>query len=406
MQPGFANRRSCGSHDTASRRSARAILALFVTAGIAAGAVSWAFGQSQNFDVFRAAANALLEGDDLYAKNAADYFKYSPTFALLFVPFTWGPGWLLAPLWSALNFAVAAWGLDRIFAGDARKKRVAQLVALVGIVLATDGDQSNLLVTGAVLLACVAYEKGHVRVAAHLLAAATLVKIFPVAFAGLVLFLPRQQRWRALRELGGALFTWVVLPLLLITPEELGAQYASWHVLLDRDHGNHGWSVMSLFQDGFRIGWGTASIQMLAIAAQAFPLLMGVRFGTDRAWRRTLVCSLLCFSVLFNHRAEYATFAISAVAVGIWYASSDTPPTTLRRALVLLAILAPGPFLTLANPDVSGVASFLAAHRLFHPLRVIPLFLVWATMQHELLARFFEVRVRVRTLSGGREHAP
>lgn len=392
MQLGFPNR--------------RAALALFVIAGIAAGAISWASGQSQNFDVFSAAAAALLQGDDLYAKNAADYFKYSPTFALLFVPFTWGPAWLLAPLWSALNFGLVAWGLDRLFDGDPRRKRIAQVVALVGIVIATDGDQSNLLVTGLVLLAFMAYEKGRVRAAAHLVAAATLVKIFPLAFAGLVLFLPRQQRNRALGALGGALFSWVALPLLLLTPEELGEQYASWHALLGRDHGNHGWSVMSLFQDGLSVGWGTASIQMVALGLQAFPLLLGIRFGTDRPWRRTLVCSLLCFSVLFNHRAEYATFAISAVAVGIWYASTEGPPTNLRRALVVLAILAPGPFLTLANPDASGIVAFLAAHRVFHPLRVIPLLLVWATMQHELLARFFEVRIRVRTLVGGREHAP
>lgn len=392
MQLGFPNR--------------RAALALFVIAGVLAGAISWASGQSQNFDVFSAAAGALLQGDDLYARNAADYFKYSPTFALLFVPFTWGPAWLLAPLWSALNFGLAAWGLDRLFDGDARKKRVAQGVALAGIAIATDGDQSNLLVAGAVLLALVAYEKGHLLVAAHLVAAATLVKVFPLAFAALALLLPREQRSRALVALGGALFTWVALPLLLLTPEELGQQYASWHALLGRDHGNHGWSVMSLFQDGLGFGWGTAPIQVLAIGVQAFPLLMGVRFGTDRRWRQTLVCSLLCFSVLFNHRAEYATFTISAVAVGVWYASTEGAPTNLRRALVVLAILAPGPFLTRASPEASGIVSFLAAHRLFHPLRVLPLFLVWASMQRELLARFFEVRIRVRTLVGGREHAP
>ena len=384
----------------------RVALATFVLAGIIAGAVSWGAGQSQNFDVFRAAAHALVEGDDLYALNAADYFKYSPTFALLFVPFTWGPGWLLAPLWCALNFGLAAWGLDRFYANDERKKRVAQLVALAGIVVATDGDQSNLLVAGAILLAFVAYEEGHLRLGAHLLAAATLVKIFPLAFAALVLLLPKEQRRPAITALVGALFTWVVLPLILIEPEELFAQYASWHTLLGRDHGNHGWSVMSLFQDGLGFRWSTAPLQLLGLALQAFPLVMGARFGTDRAWRRTAVSSLLCFSVLFNHRAEYATFAISAVGVGIWYASREAPPTTWRRVLVALAILAPGPFFTRANVDVSGIVSFLSAHRLFHPLRVLPLLVVWGAMQHELLARFFEVRVRVRLVASGGEHAP
>jgi hypothetical protein len=389
--------------------SRRAALALFLFVGIAAGAISWTSGQSQNFEVFRAAARALLRGDDLYAKNAADYFKYSPTFALLFVPFTWGPAALFAPLWSALNFGAAARGVEALFPGDVRKTRMAQLVALAGIVVATDGDQSNLLVAGAALLAFAAYEKGHVWAAAHLVAGAASVKLFPLAFGGLALLLPRRERSRAALVLGGAVFAWFALPLILLTPAELARQYASWHGLLGRDHGNHGWSVMSLFQDGFGFDWTTGSIQMLALVVQAVPLIVGARLGTDRAWRRTLVCSLLCFFVLFNHRAEYTTFTIAAVALGIWYASSDAPPTPLRRALVVLAVLAPGPFLTRAEPGASGVVSFLAAHRLFHPLRVLPLLVVWATMQRELLARFFEVRlhVRVRRLAeGGSAHAP
>jgi len=384
----------------------RGPLAIFVLAGAIAGAVSWAAGQSQNFEVFRAAAHALVEGDDLYTLNAADYFKYSPTFALLFLPFTWGPSWFLAPSWSALNFGLAGWGLDRLLAHDPRKKRAAQLVALAGIVVATDGDQSNLVVAGAVLLAFDAYEKGHLRLAAHLVAAATLVKIFPIAFAGLVLLLPKEQRRPAFTALAGALLTWIVLPLVLLEPAELVAQYASWHALLERDHGNHGWSVMSLFQDGLGFRWSAAPLQLCGVAVQALTLVLGVRFGTDRAWRRTVMCSLLCFSVLFNHRAEYATFAISAVGVGIWYASGETPAPLWRRVLVGLAIVAPGPFFTRANVDAAGIVSLLAAHRLFHPLRVLPLLAVWAVMQAELLARFFEVRVRVRTPDGGREHAP
>ena len=86
------------------------------------------------------------------------------------MPFTWGPSWFTAPSWSALNFGLAGWGLDRLLAHDPRKKRAAQLVALAGIVVATDGDQSNLVVAGAVLLAFDAYEKGRLRLAAHLVA--------------------------------------------------------------------------------------------------------------------------------------------------------------------------------------------------------------------------------------------
>jgi hypothetical protein len=390
MHLGFPGRKTC--------------LALFAIAGLVAGALSWGFGQSQNFEVFRAASEALLRGDDLYAKNAADYFKYSPTFALLFVPFTWGPAWLASALWSLLNFAVAGWGIDRVLenepriARDPRAKRVALVVALLGIVVATDGDQSNLLVAGAVLLAFVAGEKGQLKAASHLLAASALVKLFPIVLAPLLVLRSRpngRPRWRALGVLAGALATWAALPLLIAEPTELLAQYGSWRALLARDHGNHGWSVMSLLQDG-GLHWSTLGIQLAGLAILCAPMVLALRLRTDVAWRRTLMCSLLCFGVLFNHRAEYATYAISAVAVGVWYATRETKATTLRNVLVLFAVLAPGPFFTRPGEGADGVFAVLSAHRLFHPLRVVPLLVLWLTMQRELLAHFVDVKVTLR----------
>src|SRR5258706_457261 len=115
--------------------------------------------------------------------------------------------------------------------------------------------------------------------------------------------------------------------------------------------------------------------------AQSIPIVLGLRFGTDAAWRRTLVCSLMVFAVLFNHRAEYATFALSAVAVGVWCAT--TRANRIVQAIVALSIVAPGPFFARADPSISGVFSFIAAHREYHPLRVVPLFVLWLFMQRD-----------------------
>src|SRR5262249_25077360 len=151
------------------------------------------FGQSQNFAVFSAAARAIVRGEDVYVLRAADYYKYSPAFALLFVPFTWPPAWLASLLWSALNFGVACWGIDRAIE-DAAAKRVAMLVALAGIALSTDGDQTNLLVAGAWLLAFDAFERSRSGAGAAWTVTAGFVKIFPALGAVLVLFHPRRAR--------------------------------------------------------------------------------------------------------------------------------------------------------------------------------------------------------------------
>ena len=360
----------------------------YVLAGILAGALSWAFGQSQNFHVFAAAARAILRGDDLYVRRAADYFKYSPTFAVLFVPFTWAPGWLAATLWSVVNFIVAFVGIDRVVE-DRRQKQVAWVVALAGIALATDGDQSNLLVAGTWFLAFHMFERSRSRVGAGLVLFGCFVKIFPALGAVFALFHP--QRSRALVALGVATILWAALPLLVCTPRELGAEYASWARLVAWDQGNRGWSALPVLQDQLHLSWKNASLQVAGACVQAAPIVLGLRFGTDAAWRRTLACSLLVFAVLFNHRTEYASFVLSAVAVGVWCAT--TQPSKLVQALVVVSIVAPGPFFARPDPSVGGVFAFIAAHREFHPLRVIPLLCLWLFMQRDLWKRFVRVEL-------------
>ena len=373
--------------DSVSRAHLRVAYAF---AGIAAGAVSYAFGQSQNFHVFAAAALALVRGDDLYVLRAADYFKYSPTFALLFLPFTWVPGWLAASLWSLLNFVVAFVGIDRAVR-DPRQKRIALAIALAGIALTTDGDQSNLLVAGGWFLAFQAFEESRTRTGAAWILLGGFVKLFPVLGAVFALFQPRRMRVRALVSLAMAALFWAALPLLVCSPRTLAFEYASWRHLVSWDLGNRGWSVLPLLHDGLHLSWANHSMQIAGACAQAIPIVLGLRFGTDAAWRRTLACSLLTFAVLFNHRTEYASFVLSAIAVGIWCATTRTG--TLARVLVLLSILAPGPFFARPDPSVGGFFTFLAAHREFHPLRVVPLLALWLFMQRDLLKRFVRVEL-------------
>ena len=225
-------------------------------------------------------------------------------------------------------------------------------------------------------------------------AAATLVKLFPIVLGALVVLGPRRRV--AARELAIALAVWTLVPLVVLSPHGLVAQYASWLALLSRDHGNHGWSVMSLLQDGLHVGWSSATVQLIALCVQCAPIALAVRFGADRTFARTLVASLLVFGVLFNHRSEYTTFVVSAVAVALAVADGALPRTMPWRVIVLLAILAPGPLFARPEPGTHGLLAFLAAHRLFHPLRVVPLLLLWGGLQAALLARFFEVRIRVR----------
>jgi hypothetical protein len=364
----------------------------FAGAGVAAGAVSLAFGQSLNFHVFRAAAFDLLARHDLYAKSAEDYFKYSPTFALLFVPFAVVPEWLGAPAWSLLNFVVAFLGVERVV-DDPKDKPIALLLSLAGILFATDGDQSNLLVAGALLLSLHAFETRSARTGAALVTGAGFVKLFPAA--GALFALLSRRRKEALSALLVSSLVWLALPVLVMRPRTLAGEYASWLRLLSWDHANHGWSVMTLVQDVLHVRVSSLAVQLAGLALQLSTFALGFARGTDARWRRTFACSLLAFVVLFNHRAEYASFVVSAIAVGVWYATSGSRSPVVG-ALVALSIFAPGPFFTRPDGSVTGLFAILAAHRQFHAIRVLPLFALWLVMHKDLLARLVAVRLRLR----------
>src|SRR5207302_6785485 len=71
-------------------RARRSIFALYLASAVFVTVQQGVVGRSNNFKVFRAAAVNLLAHRDLYAAHPDqhfDFYKYSPTFALLFAPF-------------------------------------------------------------------------------------------------------------------------------------------------------------------------------------------------------------------------------------------------------------------------------------------------------------------------------
>src|SRR2546429_370162 len=70
-------------------RASRSIFALYLASAVFVTVQRGVFSPSNNFKVFRAAAVNLLAHRDLYAAHPDqhfDFYKYSPTFALLFAP--------------------------------------------------------------------------------------------------------------------------------------------------------------------------------------------------------------------------------------------------------------------------------------------------------------------------------
>jgi len=148
------------------------------------------------------------------------------------------------------------------------------------VLLATDGDQANLLVAGTILLAFAAFERKKTSLGAAAVALGSLVKLFPLAAALFALL--HRDRERSLFRVLLALVGGVALPLVVMRPSDLAAQYEWWGALLHADHVHRGWSLVTVARD---LGASTSAVQLGAIATLLVPLLGSAFVQTDSAGR-------------------------------------------------------------------------------------------------------------------------
>jgi hypothetical protein len=335
-------------------------------------------GRSNNFKVFRAATVNLLAHRDLYAAHPDqhfDFYKYSPTFALLFAPFAALPFAPALLIWSLLNSLLLVYAVRRLLPD--RQATLALALVYLEVLFAMQYAQSNGLVTALILLAFLALEREGQLEAALLVAVDTFIKIFPLGAAALALF--HRRRWRFALLFAAVGLGLAQLPLVVIPPHELLAQYRSWLTIEASDAGrvNRGDSVMQYLHQWLGMDWPNWPLQVAGTLMLLAPIAVNRERWSDRAFRLRFLCSLLLYLVLFNHQSERASFVIAYTGLSLWYAASE--PDLVRNAIALAGLAA------LLLQDVQIVP--WAVHDALGRYRVkgIPCLVAWIVMQAELL---------------------
>jgi len=357
-------------------RARRSIFALYLASAVFVTVQQGVVGRSNNFKVFRAAAVNLLAHRDLYAAHPDqhfDFYKYSPTFALLFAPFAALPFAPALLIWSLLNSLLLWYAVRRLLPD--RQATLALALVYLEVLFAMQYTQSNGLVTALILLAFLALEQGRQLRGAMLIGLDAFIKIFPLGAAALALFHP----WRFTLLFAAVGAGLALLPLVVIPPHELVAQYRSWWTieLSDASRVNRGDSVMQFLYRWVGADWPLWPVQLAGTLLLLAPLARERERWADRAFRLRFLCSLLVYLVLFNHQSERASFVIAYAGLAIWYAASA--PDRLRNAIALAAVIA----LVLQDVQIVpwAVHDALGQYR----VKVIPCLVAWIVMQTELL---------------------
>ena len=356
------------------RVASNAMAAVWIAAVVVI-ALQAAARENNVFLTFRASWFNLADGRDLYQLNPShyDYYKYSPTFALLFAPFAVVPLTAGLLLWTVANAGALYWSLGKILAGESLL--AARAIVLVDAVGSMQNAQSNVLSAGLMILAFAALERRRELPAAIAVTVATLIKLFPITAAAFAVFRPyRVPRFAAWGIFCGAIG--MAAPLLVVSPSELLELYRSWGALSKVDAMTRGYSVMEHIEMLFHLDLPNAPIQLLGAAILLAPLRRYWIYGNER-FRLLFLASVLMYCVIFNHKAESPTFVIATAGVAIWFLNAER--NTLNWAAFALVLVG-------TSLSSSDVMPEVIQEGFFEPwkIKTVPVLFVWALAQIEL----------------------
>jgi hypothetical protein len=305
------------------------LLAIFVAAAVVVTIQRGIYGFPNDYAIFRASFWNLIGHQDLYVlrlNQARDYFKYSPTFALLFAPFALLPFVAGLLLWNVVN-ALAIYAALTILLPDREAVIALALVSLPAL-RSLQSSQSNALTAALIIFAFIFYERGWLWRAGGSVGLGAIIKIFPLA--ALSFALPRRDRFRAIAIAVLCTIALVALPLLVVSPSELVAQYRSWMALQKTEAAQVGSSAMLLIRD-LGLNWSPWPVQLVAAAVVVAALAIRLRDWDDRNVRLHFLALVLVFCVVFNHRSERQSAVIAIAGMIIWLLSG--PRSAWRIAL-------------------------------------------------------------------------
>jgi len=332
-----------------------------------------------NYLIFKNSFVHLINHQDIYQTfpaEHADLYKYSPTFALLMAPFSMVSDFAGLFIWNLLNMLVLFLAIWRLPMLAERKKLAVIGFVLIEAITAISNSQSNCLLCGILVFAFLFLEKGQIAMAALMLVLSVYIKLF--GLIGFVLFLFYPQKGKAFVYSLAWFLILVILPLLVVSAQELSGLYKSWWILLENDHSiSYGFSAMAWLHIWF--GWVIPK-NLLALAGLlifSIPLLRYKQFKFVR-FRMLFLSSVLLWVVIFNHKAESPSFVIAVSGVAIWFFSQKFNPFNL--ILLFLTFV----FTVLSATDIYPV-SFRDQVLVPNVVKVVPCIFVWIKLNYDLL---------------------
>ena len=336
------------------------------------------YTEYNNYIIFKNSFFHLIGGKDLYIWHLDeqwDLYKYSPTFALAMGSLAYLPDVVGLIIWNLVNTLVLYAAIRMLPLGD---KKISLLLWFIALELLTtlQSSQSNALLGGLLIGAFALLERRKTMMATLLLVAATFIKVYGAIGFALFLFYPDKVKFIFWSAFWTVLFFFI--PLVVLSPQELIAQYQSWARMMGEDQSvSFGFSIMGWLHSWFGLGGVKNIVIGLGILLFFIPLMRYRQYG-NLLYRMLFLAFMLIWVIIFNHKAESSTFIIAVTGIAIWYFAHE--PATWRKVMLWVVFI----FTCLSPTDLFPPA---VRNGFFVPyvIKVVPCIMVWCIVFAELM---------------------
>jgi hypothetical protein len=328
----------------------------------------------------------------LYPTEYSDKNHYGPFFSVLIAPFALLPNYMGVTLWAMANAGILFYALHKLPL-TSWAKNVILLISLIETLTSIQNLQFNPMLCSWVILTYVFIKEEKLGLAAMLIVAGTLIKLYGIVGILFIFFTKEPKKLIAHLFLWGAVF--FCLPMLISSPEFVLKSYVDWyHVLLEKNLQN-----VSSYQDmgmtdisamGFvrRVsGMHNLSNLFFILPAGLLMLLPLVRISKwdEVSFQLSYLAQGLIGVVIFSTSAESPTYVIAVVGFAIWYVLYAPTHSNWMYFLLLFVLV-----LTVFSPTDIFPRYLRLEYVIRYSLKALPCFLAWLIITCQLLFSNFE----------------
>lgn len=332
-----------------------------------------------NYTIFEKSFEHLKNYQDLYIlypEEHWDLYKYTPSFSVFFAVFNIFPDWLGLSLWNLLNAIVLLLAIYYLPKLSSYHKGLILIIVLIELLTSMQSEQSNALIAGLIVLSFGLLERNKLFWATLCIVFVMFIKLFGIVGFALFIFYPKI--WKS--ALYALFWTGIllILPLLFVDFEQYTKLYSSYFNLLTNDHdSSYGYSVMGWIHSWLSIKFNKNMIVAIGVVVFLLPFYK-IKLYKEFIFKYLMVCSILIWIVIFNHKAESPTFIIAMTGVALWFVQSEK--NTLNIILFTSAFI----LTTLSPTDI--FPKYLREEFVKpYVLKAFPCILIWIKTIYDLI---------------------